>query len=327
MVNIGVLIESGEEGIKETNFGVITAARRQSDAVLFAFLLAGDASAATAALETYGVQKIVAVAAAAPDAGSRPEYQAAALAAAVKHFGIEGLLGLASPRGRDTLARVAALLDAPLVQDCLDVNLVDGTAIKSHFSGRAAATLRLKGSPLIASLRPNCIEPVPAPATATTENFQPPPADPGRIRIREVKKSGGGAMDLTEANIIITGGRAIGACENYQMLRECAAVLGAAVGASRAAVDAGYAPHGMQVGQTGKTVSPKLYIACGVSGAVQHFAGMKTSKVIVSINSDKDAPIFGKSDYGIIGDLFEVVPVLTDVLRNRRQPDGDHEHC
>ncbi len=320
MANIGVLIENGEEGIKETNFGVITAARRQSGGVLFAFLVTGDASAAAAALETYGVQKVVAVATAASDFGLWPESQAAALAAAVKHFGIEGLLGLASPRGRDTLARVAALLDAPLVQDCLDVNLLDGTAVKSHFSGRATATLRLKGSPLIASLRPNCIEPDPAPATATVENFQAPSADPGRILIKEIKKSGG-AMDLTDANIIITGGRAIGASENYQMLRECAAVLGAAVGASRAAVDAGYAPHGMQVGQTGKTVSPKLYIACGVSGAVQHFAGMKTSKVIVSINSDKDAPIFGKSDYGIVGDLFEVVPVLTDVLRNRRPPD------
>ena len=139
------------------------------------------------------------------------------------------------------------------------------------------------------------------------------------MRVREIKKAGTGAVDLTEANIIITGGRAIGAADNFKMLRDCAQALGAAVGASRAAVDAGYAPHSMQVGQTGKTVSPKLYIACGVSGAVQHFAGMKTSKVIVAINSDKDAPIFGKSNYGIIGDIFEVIPLLTEVVAKRRQ--------
>jgi electron transfer flavoprotein alpha subunit len=124
-------------------------------------------------------------------------------------------------------------------------------------------------------------------------------------------------VDLTEANVIITGGRPIGSSENYQILRDCADTLDAAVGASRAAVDAGYAPHSMQVGQTGKTVSPKLYIGCGLSGSVQHFAGMKTSKVIVAINTDRDAPIFGKCDYGIVGDLFEVVPVLTEVLKEQ----------
>jgi electron transfer flavoprotein alpha subunit len=236
MADIGILIESGEEGIKETNFGVITAARRKSGGSLFAFLIHGDAAAAKAALETYGIQKVVIVTAAAPDFEARPELQAAALAAATKHFGIAGLLGVASPRGRDLLARAAAILDAPLVQDCLNVNLDDGTVTKSHFSGRTTATLRLKGSPLVISLRPNSVEPVPAPASATVENFQAPLADPGRIRVREVKKSNAGAVDLPEANIIITGGRAIGSPENYQMLRECAAVLGAAVGASRAAV-------------------------------------------------------------------------------------------
>jgi electron transfer flavoprotein alpha subunit len=164
------------------------------------------------------------------------------------------------------------------------------------------------------------VEPVPAPAVATLETFQAPLADSSRIRVEAAKTGGSGAADLTEANIIITGGRAIGSADNFRMLRECAAEMGAAVGASRAAVDAGYAPHSMQVGQTGKTVSPKLYIACGVSGAVQHFAGMKTSKVVVAINNDKDAPIFGKSTYGILGDMFEVVPVLTDVLRRRGQP-------
>ena len=318
--NIAILIESGAKGIKETNFGVITVARRKSGATLLAFLIEGDASASRAVLETYGIQRFVVVTASAPEFGARPELQAAALAAAVKHFEITGLLGLASPRGRDLLARVAAILDAPLVQDCLSVSLEDGTATKSHFSGRTTATLRLKGGPMIFSLRPNSVEPVAAPASATIENFKAPCADSGRIRVKEVKKSSTGAKDLAEANIIITGGRAIGAPENFKLLRECAEALGATVGASRAAVDAGYAPHSMQVGQTGKTVSPKLYIACGVSGAVQHFAGMKTSKLIVAINSDKDAPIFGKSSYGIIGDMFEVVPVLTEALRKRRQP-------
>jgi electron transfer flavoprotein alpha subunit len=227
---------------------------------------------------------------------------------------------MASPKGRDLLARVAAILDAPLVQDCLNIHPADGTVTKSHFSGRTTATLRLKGRPWVCSLRPNSVEPVPAPAVATLETFRAPSTNSARICVRAVKTGGRGTADLAEANVIITGGRAIGSADNFQMLRECAAELGAAVGASRAAVDAGYAPHSMQVGQTGKTVSPKLYIACGVSGAVQHFAGMKTSKVIVAINSDKDAPIFGKSNYGILGDLFEVVPVLTDVLRRRRQP-------
>ena len=319
MDNIGVLIESGSEGIKETNFGVITAARRKSGGNLLAVIINGD-TAAKDVLETYGVQKVVAVAAPTPEFAARPELQAAGLAAAVRHFEMAGLLGLASPKGRDLLARVAAILDAPLVQDCLNVNPDDGTVTKSHFSGRTTATLRLKGRPWVCSLRPNSVEPVPAPAAATLEIFQAPFTDSARIRVEAVRTGGSGSAELTEANIIITGGRAIGSADNFQVLRECAAELGAAVGASRAAVDAGYAPHSMQVGQTGKTVSPKLYIACGVSGAVQHFAGMKTSKFIVAINNDKDAPIFGKSDYGILGDLFEVVPVLTEVLRKRRQP-------
>jgi electron transfer flavoprotein alpha subunit len=318
MANIGVWIASGGAEIQESHLGVVTAARRNTDRHLFAFLVNGDASAAQAALATYGVQTVVDVAAA-PDCEARPELQAAALTAALRHFEVRGLLGLSSPKGRDLLARVAALMDAPLVQDCLSVNLEEGTAVKSHFSGRTTATLRLKGSPQICSLRPNCVEPVPAPATARVERFHAVGADPDRMRVKEVRNNSAGAVDLAQANIVITGGRAVGGAENFQMLRECAEALGAAVGASRAAVDAGYAPHSLQVGQTGKTVSPKLYLACGVSGAVQHFAGMKTSRVIVAINRDPDAPIFGKSDYGIVGDIFEVVPLLTAALKRRRR--------
>ncbi len=320
MANTAILIENGAGGIKETNFGVITAGRRKSGATLFAFLIDGDASASRAVLETYGIQRVVAVTAPRPEFGARPEMQAAALTAAVRHYEISALLGVASPRSRDLLARVAAILDAPLVQDALNVDLDEGTVTKSHFSGRTTATLRLKGRPWICSLRPNSVEPVSAPVAAMAETFQAPSADPGRILVKEVRKAGSGAADLTEASIVITGGRAVGAAGNFRMLQECAAALGAVVGASRAAVDAGYAPHSLQVGQTGKTVSPKLYIACGVSGSVQHFAGMKTSQTIVAINNDPDAPIFGKSDYGILGDMFEVVPILTEVIIKRRQP-------
>jgi len=149
------------------------------------------------------------------------------------------------------------------------------------------------------------------------ESFAASVEDPGRVKVMEIKKEAADKVDLTEAGVIVTGGRPIASADNYKMLAECARLLGGTIGASRAAVDAGFAPHAMQVGQTGKTVSPKLYIGCGLSGSVQHFAGMKTSKVIVAINTDKDAPIFEKCDYGIVGDLFEVVPVLTEVLKEK----------
>jgi electron transfer flavoprotein alpha subunit len=318
MSNIGILIETGEDGVKEANLGVITAARGAGDAELYAFVLDGDANGSKEALQSYGVQKVVALGVDGGDLSSSPDLQAAALVDAIKHFEITAILGLSSARGRDALARVAALMEAPLVQDCLGVDLAAQTVTKSHFSGRTVATIKLNANPFVCGLRPNVIEAQTAQKEAELIEYRAPVQDPGRLVVKEVKQSQSGAVDLTEANIIITGGRPIASAENYKILQECADLLRAAVGASRAAVDAGFAPHSMQVGQTGKTVSPKLYIGCGLSGSVQHFAGMKTSKIIVAVNTDKDAPIFGKSDYGIIGDLFEVVPVLTEVLKEQQ---------
>ena len=317
MANIGLLIETGEDGVKEANFGVITAARGDDGNELYAFVLDASVEEHKSVLQAYGVQKVIEISAESGELASNPDLQAEALGAAINHFDITVFLGLSSAKGRDLLARVAASLDAPLVQDCVGLDLSAKTVTKSHFSGRTLATIRITSNPYICGLRPNAVEAQTAPCEAEMIRYQAPVHDSGKLVIKEVKQSPSGGVDLTEANIIITGGRPIAAAENYNILRECADIMGAAVGASRAAVDAGYAPHSMQVGQTGKTVSPKLYIGCGLSGSVQHFAGMKTSQIIVAINTDTDAPIFKKCGYGIVGDLFEVVPVLTEVLKEK----------
>jgi electron transfer flavoprotein alpha subunit len=313
-INTGVLIETENNTVKETSLGVMTAA---ADQEITALVVGSDASVVKDKLAEYGADKIVSITAS-DDVSSSPDLMAQALVAAVKEYKFETLLGTASATGRDLFARLAAILDEPLVSDCVQVNIAEKIVKKSHFSGKTFATLKVNSSLLLCTIRPNSIEPVASPAAGELVEFVADVTgfdnNKGLIRIVETKKADEGKLDLTEAPVIITGGRAIKAAENYKMLEECAQKLGAAVGASRAAVDAGYAPHSMQVGQTGKTVSPKLYIACGVSGAVQHFAGMKTSKVIVAINEDKDAPIFSKCDYGIVGDIFDVVPVLTEKL-------------
>ena len=310
MGKTGIVIEVENSAVKDTSLGVMTAAAGEE---IYALVLGSETSSVKDKLAEYGAAKIVAITASG-DLAASPDLQAEALAASVKEYNFDALLGTASALGRDLFARVAAILDEPLVSDCVQVNIADKTVKKSHFSGKTLATLKVNGSVFICTIRPNSIEPVVAPAAGELLEFTADGLDPGLVKIIETKKGGAGKLDLTSAPIIITGGRAIKAAENYTMLEACAAKIGAAVGATRAAVDAGYAPHSMQVGQTGKTVSPKLYIACGVSGAVQHFAGMKTSKVIVAIDEDKDAPIFNKCDYGIVGDIFDVVPVLTEKL-------------
>lgn len=311
MAKTGILIETENDAVKETSLGVMTAAAGQE---IVALVMDANPAAVKDKLAEYGAATIVSVTAASGDTAVSPDLAAEALAAAVKEYGLDALLGTASATGRDLFARLAAIMDLPMASDCVAVDVVAKTAKKSHFSGKTFAGLKVNADVFLATVRPNAIEAVAAPAAGEIVEFAADVADPGLVVVKDVKKGDSDKMDLTEAPVIVTGGRAIGSAENYSVLEACAAKMGAAVGASRAAVDAGYAPHSMQVGQTGKTVSPKLYIACGVSGAVQHFAGMKTSKVIVAINEDKDAPIFAKCDYGIVGDIFDVVPKLTEKL-------------
>jgi electron transfer flavoprotein alpha subunit len=312
MSKIGVLIETADQDIKSSVPGVIAAAALGGEVV--GFVLDGLADTYKERLSECGVTQLINLTAEGIVFSKAPEAAGQALAQGVKDLGVTALIGVSSPSGNDILARAAVALKAPLALDCIDVDFTQNTVKKSHFSGKAIATLEMLGAPFVCGIRPNSFEPVIKPGSCEVTQLPVTPAGYDRIAITSVDAAGSDQKDLTEATVIISGGRPMGSAENFKILDACAKELSAVVGASRAAVDAGYAPHSMQVGQTGKIVNPKLYIGCGLSGSVQHFAGMKTSKVIVAINTDKDAPIFTKSDYGIIGDLFEVVPALTKEL-------------
>jgi electron transfer flavoprotein alpha subunit len=230
------------------------------------------------------------------------------------------ILAGASTRGRDLAAWVAADLDAGLVADAIEL-VVDGSTVKATrpvYAGKLLSTAFVTGSPQILTLRSRAFAPAEATGKSGTAEWVSPVMAEDAIPTKIVGFEGkGGQVTLGDASIIVSGGRGVGGPEGFAPVRELASVLGAAVGASRATVDAGWIPYEHQVGQTGKTVSPDLYIACGISGAIQHQAGMRTAKVIVAINKDPDAPIFKLAHYGIVGDLFKVVPALTAEFRKR----------
>ena len=234
------------------------------------------------------------------------------------------ILAAATAMGRDFLPRAAARLRAGLAQDCTEVRLVDGQqleCLRPIYAGKALARVRPVTLPSLATLRPNvfALREADPGRSARTEEFVPG-LDPAKVRARTVSvESGAGQkVELAEAAVIVSGGRGMKGPDNFQIIQELADALGGAMGASRAAVDAGWIGHQHQVGQTGRTVSPTLYIACGISGAVQHLAGMSSSKCVVAINKDSEAPIFKIADYGIVGDLFEIVPALTRELRKMK---------
>ena len=247
----------------------------------------------------------------------------AALAAELLRAGYRAGLFSSSAQGRDLAPRVAAKLGVPLAADATSLRLDGTNIVVTHpvNTGKITATLALAGSPAIVSLRPNTFTPSENGRAAKVDRVTPV-GDPSasRVVVTELHQGRGAKLDLSEAPIIVSGGRGLKSPENFKLVEELADAFGnAAVGCTRAVTDEGWRPHSDQIGQTGRVVSPELYVAVGISGAIQHLAGMRTARTIVAINKDKDAPIFRIADYGIVGDVFEVVPALTRAVREAGQ--------
>ncbi len=313
MKKVAILIETRNGEVKQSNFGVITAARGDGHE-LYALVMDGSAEGHKAAIESYGVHHIVEISSGDGPLPWNPVVWSNAVIEAMRQFDIKTLLGLTSSLGKDLLPRIAARLDAPLIMDCTGVNLAGQIVEKSQYSGRTSAIILSHGAYNIYGIRPNTVDPEFKLASAQIIPFTVEAESPA-LTVTEIKEAGDVGVDLTEADVIMSGGRGMENGENFGILRECAKLIGAAVGASRVAVDSGWVPHAMQVGQTGATVSPKVYIACGISGSIQHFAGMKTARMIIAINTDPDAAILKKCDYYAVANLFDIVPLITRYLK------------
>lgn len=314
---IWIVAEQRDGALRKVSYELASAARKLADQLgeeVGAVLLGGPGVEGLAGqLAKYGVDKVYV----AENAAFEPyttDAHSLAITTVVKAKDPSILLLAASAQGKDLSARLVGKLATGMATDCTDLKIADGklVAVRPMYAGKCYGEIVVSGSPQMASLRPNVFPLVENAKAGAIEKFDPS-LDPAKLqtKVLEVMKETGGSIDVSEANIIVSGGRGMKGPENYGMLEELAGLLKGAVGASRAAVDAGWRPLKDQVGQTGKTVAPNLYIACGISGAIQHLAGMSSSKYIVAVNKDPEAPIFAKADYGIVDDLFKVVPEIT----------------
>ncbi len=313
-----VFCELKDGKLRKSSAEALSAGRRLADASgkQLGALFVGASVAGSGDAAKYGADAIL-TCEAAPLASYSSDAFAMAIADAVKAKGATVLLGAATAMGKDALPRAAARLGAGYAGDVTDLSMADGklVAVRPVYAGKAIATTAFASGIQVATTRPNVFEAVEKAGAGAVEAL-PAPAGDFKAIVKEILAKGTGKPDLTEANVIVSGGRGMKNGENFAILEELADALGGVVGASRAAVDAGWGlSHDMQVGQTGKVVSPTLYIACGISGAIQHIAGMSGSKYIVAINKDPEAPIFKLASYGIVGDLFEVVPELTKAAK------------
>lgn len=313
MANIGVYIELKNEKFKKSNLEALGLAK-ESGLNVFGIIFTNDISEYQDQLK--GLDNLIQVKS--DDLTYQPDYYAQTISEIIKEFDLKYFTGSYSAQGRELFPRVSAKLDnSALVNDCIKVDISSNTVTKPVYAGKLICEYTFKSQIIIFSIRPNIFPPI---ENNVDSNFNLKEYELKKVELKsnilttiksEVRK-----IDLSEAEIIVSGGRGMKSQENFKILEELAEPINAAIGASRAAVDSEYASHDMQVGQTGKVVNPKLYIACGISGAIQHLVGMKTSKIIVAINKDPEAPIFKKADYGIVGDLFTIVPLLTEKLKN-----------
>jgi len=316
VTTILAVLEQRDGVLRKISHEVVTGAARLGGAVEAVVCAAGPVQGIDR-VGAYGADQVITLTNPA-FAKYAPEGYAQALADRAKQGGYRAIVFSASATGKDLAPRVAAKLGVGVAADLTDLATDGGGLVVTRpvYAGKALLKVKVMSQPAVLSLRPNVFTPVERPKAGAADTIAVDvPA--GRVTVREIKAAPAGTLDVAEAQVIISGGRGLKEPANFKVLEELARAFGgqAAVGASRAVVDAGWRAHADQVGQTGKTVSPSLYIAVGISGAIQHLAGMRTSKVIVAINKDKDAPIFKVADYGVVGDLFEIVPKLTEEIR------------
>lgn len=316
MAEVLVLVEHADGALKKVSTELLTAARAVGEPSAVVTGPVGTADALADELAAAGAEKIYVA-----EGDDVVNYvvtpKVAVLESLVASTGATVVITAATIEGKEVAARLAPRLSAGLLQDVVAVN-ADGSAVHSIFGGAYTTEAKSNGGAVVISVRPGAIEATPTAGAGEKVAVEVPAVEGGVKIIDRTPVKGGNRPELTEASVVVAGGRGVGSAEKFATVEALADALGGAVGASRAAVDSGYYPAQFQIGQTGKTVSPQLYIALGISGAIQHRAGMQTSKTIIAINKDAEAPIFEIADYGVVGDLFEIAPQLTDAVKKHK---------
>ncbi|MEU2038204.1 electron transfer flavoprotein subunit alpha/FixB family protein [Nocardia niwae] len=317
MAEVLVLVEHAEGAIKKVSTELLTAARALGEPAAVVLGTAGTGEKLADALAAAGAEKIYIA-----ESDDVENYlvtpKVDVLAALTESVSPAAVIVAASAEGKEVSGRLAARIGSGLLVDVIEVKS-DGTAVHSIFGGAFTVDAKVTGDVPVISVRPGAVEASAQAGAGEKVTVEVPAQEDGVVKVTSREPVvAGDRPELTEANIVVSGGRGVGSADNFSVVEALADSLGAAVGASRAAVDSGYYPGQFQVGQTGKTVSPQLYIALGISGAIQHRAGMQTSKTIVAVNKDEEAPIFEIADYGIVGDLFNVAPQLTEAVKSHK---------
>jgi len=318
MAEVLVLIDSADGKVTKSALELLTAARSLGEPAAVVIGAAGTAAALQSQLAEYGAVKVYAA-----ESDEIADYlvapKAEILAGIAGQACAAAILVASTPENKEIAARTAFKIDSGFLADAIEVN-GDGSAKQSIFGGAVTVSSRVaRGIPVI-SLRANSVAAEAAPGAAEQVGIEVNLSEAAKAAkiVDRVQEAKGSRPSLQDASVIVSGGRGVGSADNFSVVEKVADSLGAAVGASRAATDAGWVPHQMQVGQTGVTVSPQLYVALGISGAIQHRAGMQTSKTIVAINKDAEAPIFELADFGVVGDLFNVAPQLAEEVGKRK---------